>query len=268
MRGRSRCCPGTVAIVVPALLLGRETPARTSTLWRALLGAPLVARRLRDVGLDRAAVRADRQGDARAVGPDRAAGRRGPVRPRAQPDDHRRARGPARRGARLRLDRDRDLGRPIFAVVNHVFFLAYEEPAVERRFGDEYRRYKAERPALDPAPHAVAPLSAKAPVAQWTERLPSKQRVAGSNPARGIDMLLRSTRSRGGTSPSRSRATSTWARPAFRAAVEGSRGLAARRHRPARRGLHGLVGPAGARATQNRAAKRIEVVLVSPAWRC
>jgi protein-S-isoprenylcysteine O-methyltransferase Ste14 len=33
-----------------------------------------------------------------------------------------------------------------FVVINHVFFLAYEEPAVERRFGDEYRRYKENVP--------------------------------------------------------------------------------------------------------------------------
>jgi protein-S-isoprenylcysteine O-methyltransferase Ste14 len=38
----------------------------------------------------------------------------------------------------------------IFAVVNHVFFLAYEEPAVERRFGDEYRRYKENVPRWVP----------------------------------------------------------------------------------------------------------------------
>ena len=38
----------------------------------------------------------------------------------------------------------------IFAVVNHVFFLAYEEPAVERRFGDEYRRYKENVPRWIP----------------------------------------------------------------------------------------------------------------------
>ena len=38
----------------------------------------------------------------------------------------------------------------IFAVVNHVFFLAYEEPAVERRFGEEYRRYKANVPRWIP----------------------------------------------------------------------------------------------------------------------
>jgi len=37
-----------------------------------------------------------------------------------------------------------------FAVVNHVFFLAYEEPSVERRFGDEYRRYKRNVPRWIP----------------------------------------------------------------------------------------------------------------------
>ena len=37
-----------------------------------------------------------------------------------------------------------------FAVVNHVFFLAYEEPSVERRFGDEYRRYKENVPRWIP----------------------------------------------------------------------------------------------------------------------
>ncbi len=37
-----------------------------------------------------------------------------------------------------------------FAVINHVFFLAYEEPAVERRFGDEYRRYKENVPRWIP----------------------------------------------------------------------------------------------------------------------
>jgi protein-S-isoprenylcysteine O-methyltransferase Ste14 len=38
----------------------------------------------------------------------------------------------------------------IFAVVNHVFFIAYEEPAVESRFGDEYRRYKDNVPRWIP----------------------------------------------------------------------------------------------------------------------
>ena len=37
-----------------------------------------------------------------------------------------------------------------FAVVTHAFFLAYEEPAVERRFGDEYRRYKEHVPRWIP----------------------------------------------------------------------------------------------------------------------
>ena len=38
----------------------------------------------------------------------------------------------------------------IFAMINHAFFLAYEEPAVERRFGNEYRRYKANVPRWIP----------------------------------------------------------------------------------------------------------------------
>ena len=37
-----------------------------------------------------------------------------------------------------------------FVAVNHVFFLAYEEPAVERRFGDDYRRYKENVPRWIP----------------------------------------------------------------------------------------------------------------------
>jgi protein-S-isoprenylcysteine O-methyltransferase Ste14 len=38
----------------------------------------------------------------------------------------------------------------IFVVVNHLFFVAYEEPAVERRFGDDYRRYKENVPRWIP----------------------------------------------------------------------------------------------------------------------
>jgi protein-S-isoprenylcysteine O-methyltransferase Ste14 len=38
----------------------------------------------------------------------------------------------------------------VFVAVNHVFFLAYEEPAVERRFGDAYRRYKQNVPRWIP----------------------------------------------------------------------------------------------------------------------
>jgi protein-S-isoprenylcysteine O-methyltransferase Ste14 len=34
----------------------------------------------------------------------------------------------------------------VFVVVNHVFFLLYEERAMERRFGDEYRAYMREVP--------------------------------------------------------------------------------------------------------------------------
>lgn len=38
----------------------------------------------------------------------------------------------------------------IFAVVNHVFFLVFEEPYVERRFGDDYRHYKEHVPRWIP----------------------------------------------------------------------------------------------------------------------
>jgi protein-S-isoprenylcysteine O-methyltransferase Ste14 len=38
----------------------------------------------------------------------------------------------------------------VFAAINHVFFLAYEEPSGERRFGDEYRHYKQNVPRWIP----------------------------------------------------------------------------------------------------------------------
>ena len=44
-----------------------------------------------------------------------------------------------------------------FVVVNHVFFIAYEEPAVERRFGAEYRRYKENVPRWVPRRAAWRP---------------------------------------------------------------------------------------------------------------
>ena len=38
----------------------------------------------------------------------------------------------------------------IFAAINHAFFLVYEEPAVERRFGSEYTQYKHNVPRWIP----------------------------------------------------------------------------------------------------------------------
>ncbi len=38
----------------------------------------------------------------------------------------------------------------VFAAINHAFFLLYEEPAVERRFGEQYRRYRENVPRWVP----------------------------------------------------------------------------------------------------------------------
>ena len=36
--------------------------------------------------------------------------------------------------------------RPFFFVVNHAYFIVSEEPGLEKRFGDDYRRYKQHVP--------------------------------------------------------------------------------------------------------------------------
>ncbi len=38
----------------------------------------------------------------------------------------------------------------IFFVINNIFFLIYEEPNLEKRFGDDYRKYKSEVPRWFP----------------------------------------------------------------------------------------------------------------------
>ena len=38
----------------------------------------------------------------------------------------------------------------IFFIINNVFFIAYEEPNLEKRFGDEYRKYKSNVPRWVP----------------------------------------------------------------------------------------------------------------------
>jgi protein-S-isoprenylcysteine O-methyltransferase Ste14 len=50
-----------------------------------------------------------------------------------------------------------------FVVVNHAFFLVHEEPAVERRFGDEYRRYKENVPRWIPRRTPWRPTASAAP---------------------------------------------------------------------------------------------------------
>ena len=51
----------------------------------------------------------------------------------------------------------------IFAAVNHTFFLVYEEPAVERRFGDEYRQYRQHVPRWIPRRTAWRPKLSSGP---------------------------------------------------------------------------------------------------------
>jgi protein-S-isoprenylcysteine O-methyltransferase Ste14 len=38
----------------------------------------------------------------------------------------------------------------IFFIINNVFFLIYEEPNLEKRFGEQYRKYKKEVPRWIP----------------------------------------------------------------------------------------------------------------------
>jgi len=44
-----------------------------------------------------------------------------------------------------------------FLAVNHIYFVAVEEPGLERRFGDEYRDYKRSVPRWIPVPGADGP---------------------------------------------------------------------------------------------------------------
>ena len=46
----------------------------------------------------------------------------------------------------------------IFLAINWIYFLLYEEPGLERRFGGEYRRYKQNVPRWIPRRTAWAPL--------------------------------------------------------------------------------------------------------------
>jgi protein-S-isoprenylcysteine O-methyltransferase Ste14 len=51
----------------------------------------------------------------------------------------------------------------IFALINHVFFLVYEEPSVERRFGEAYRRYKQHVPRWIPRRAPWRPTASRGP---------------------------------------------------------------------------------------------------------
>jgi protein-S-isoprenylcysteine O-methyltransferase Ste14 len=50
-----------------------------------------------------------------------------------------------------------------FAAINHAFFLVYEEPAVEGRFGEEYRRYKENVPRWIPRRKPWRPTASAVP---------------------------------------------------------------------------------------------------------
>jgi protein-S-isoprenylcysteine O-methyltransferase Ste14 len=45
----------------------------------------------------------------------------------------------------------------VFFVLNHAFFLLYEEPGLERRFGEDYRAYRRNVPRWLPRRTAWAP---------------------------------------------------------------------------------------------------------------
>jgi protein-S-isoprenylcysteine O-methyltransferase Ste14 len=45
----------------------------------------------------------------------------------------------------------------VFLAINQVYFLRYEEPGLERRFGEEYRRYKQHVPRWIPRRRAWTP---------------------------------------------------------------------------------------------------------------
>ena len=50
----------------------------------------------------------------------------------------------------LRGSRVLTLWAATFVVFNYVFFLIFEEPDLERRFGEDYRRYKSNVPRWIP----------------------------------------------------------------------------------------------------------------------
>ena len=146
--------PGTVAVVVPAVLVA--TYGTDFELWRVLLGAPFVAggfamwlwtvRLFARIG----------KGTLAPWDPTERLVVEGP---------YAHVRNPMITGVLAVL-----LGAAlifgsgaiaiwaaIFVVINHVFFVGYEEPAVERRFGDEYRRYKENVPRWIPRRTAWSP---------------------------------------------------------------------------------------------------------------
>ena len=139
--------PGTVAVVVPAVLVASYNTE--FDLWRVLLGAPLVAggfsmwlwtvRLFARIG----------RGTLAPWDPTERLVVEGP---------YAHVRNPMITGVLAVLVGEAlvfgstaiAIWAAVFVVINHVFFLVYEEPAVERRFGDAYRRYKQNVPRWIP----------------------------------------------------------------------------------------------------------------------
>jgi protein-S-isoprenylcysteine O-methyltransferase Ste14 len=152
--------PGTVAVVVPAILAASyDTDIE---LWRALLGAPFVAAGFAMwVWTVRLFARIGR-GTLAPWDPTERLVVEGP---------YAHVRNPMITGVlAVLLGEALILGSTaiaiwaaLFAVINHAFFLAYEEPAVERRFGDEYRRYRDNVPRWIPRRTAWRPTASAAP---------------------------------------------------------------------------------------------------------
>ena len=99
--------------------------------------------------LDRFFVRDHRQGHAGAMGPAEKTGHPRPLSACPQFDDHKRAVDVAGRGADAAILADRMVGLFFFAA-NSVYFPLSEEKGLERRFGDDYRTYKANVPRWVP----------------------------------------------------------------------------------------------------------------------
>ncbi len=139
--------PGTVAVVVPAVLIARNGTGFEPL--RAVLGAPLVAG---GFALWLWTVRLFARIGRGTLAPWDPTERLVVVGPYAH------VRNPMITGVLAVLVGEAlvfgsgaiAIWAAVFAGINHFFFLVYEEPTGARRFGDEYRRYKENVPRWIP----------------------------------------------------------------------------------------------------------------------